>query len=1021
MLSIYKASAGSGKTFTLAREYIRLLFMQAGQTHQHPHKHILAVTFTKKATAEMKERIMRELYILATTPDRSPHYQYLLSDFALNEQQLRQRAKDLLFDILQDYTDFAVNTIDGFFQHILRAFAREMGLPAQYELTLDSEQVIQQAVDDLLFRLNNHQLAQDTARWLTQLVGENVEQNRRWNPREQMYNIALHLLTESLQAQLHQARNLLEDKQFLQTYREAMQEICDNHLAALNDILNRAQALLRPVPHDTFNANAIRPFSLSAETLMDKPIHDRGLSETFLKCARGEAPCWKKTAKHVDKARQAWDNGLALCFTQLADYVEGEQARNYHTATIILDNLYLLGLLSDITEQIQRTNIEQNRLPISEVNDYLNRIIDHADAPFIYEKMGERIRHYMMDEFQDTSVMQWDNFRPLIADSNSRGYDNLIVGDIKQSIYRWRNGDWHILADIDKHMPAEEPSQMRDNWRSSHVIVHFNNSLFGRYADYAAAQLNDTFGDGAGLPVLQAYSNYQQQARKQDLSGYVQATFFDEQSAGQALNRLPELLDNIRQRGGTLGDTAVLVRTRDEAQQVCNTLLAAGFEVQSAEGMRIHTHPAVQLIDDLLQLTLTPDNDIVRTHLRLIWNDNADAADTTDPVEQTRHTATLPLYEQVQAIIDILRLDLWDRAAAYLTAYQDLIYTYTTSRTPDTAAWLDWWTKRRNKVGIPAPKTPTAVQVLTIHASKGLEFQTVIIPFLSWSLAAGFRDHGAIHWYRPARPPFVALPVVPVPFGKRMAHSHFQEQYQREVLDLYMDNLNLTYVAFTRPVRELYLFGPTCPDDKQPANIGQLLHTLLGDDYAEGQPVAFAPLQTTDEAPVRQQTYVSTPVGNRLRLRTRSLDQDGELSPLQTGTLMHEWLARLDTLDQADAQLQKLIDEGLVAPGQVPELRHNMELFSDLVQGRHWFDTDLTILRETDILTTSGNTFRPDRVVLQQTPQGTKAIVIDYKFGTEQRPAHREQVRNYMTLLNRMGYITEGWLVYVTLRQILPV
>lgn len=953
MLTLYKASAGSGKTYTLAYEYIRLLLKS---THTDTFRHILAVTFTKKATAEMKERILRELHLLSTNPDKSPYTTKLEKQLHLSKDQIQEQAEQCLHAILQDYTRFAVLTIDSFFQQVLRSFAREAGLPAQYNIELNSDVVVNQAVDDLLFAMNHRQVTQDVNTWLNEFAIDNIDNQRSWNPREATKKLGKQLFSEQLQERLYQLRSLLTNKNALREYRQALESI---------------------------------------------PTEDK---------------------------------------------------IGYATADAILSNLNTLGLLSDIWEQIIRTNREQKRLPIALINSMLRRIIDDTDSPFMYEKLGTWLHHYMIDEFQDTSAMQWKNFYPLVSESDSNGYDNLIVGDIKQSIYRFRNSDWHQLQHVANQFSYCQQPPMGVNYRSARTIVETNNDLFQRYVEWAVNTLNKDFKNlrpSLGEAVSQAYATLHQEVKKKDLCGRVELRWFANKSEEEVCQLAEEeilgLLDNLQARHYRMGQVAMLVREGKDARRITNHLLNHGYNVQSQEGMLVGSHPAVQVLVMLLKLTIEPDDIVTSTRLRrayaehlfpnsptqithfMLSNEPYLTLEQEDAILKAQH---LPLYEQVQQLIADLGLHEWEHSTAYLMAFQDLIYTYSEQHTAEIGTFLQDWEDKQEKAVICSAPSEDAIQVMTIHKSKGLEFDVVILPYMNWDVAPATRDSGKIIWCEPQQAPFNQIPLVPVVFRQDLKKTYFSNEYLEEVLNIYIDNLNLSYVAFTRPVRELYGFGQTVQmgaNDKplKLKNIGQLLHQLLQEapDYHDnyftrGKTEDYiASDEKTDShtmpVTMSKATYHVTPIGNRLRLSTRSV-QD-ELSLQDFGTLMHDWLSLITTENEAEDCLQDMLREGRVREQDLDRMRSEWQHFLKLIADKDWFAPKYNVLKEHAILTASGQTLRPDRVMID----GNHAIVIDYKFGLQQPETHRVQVLDYMAELSRMGYSVEGYLVYVSLSQII--
>jgi len=934
MISLYKASAGSGKTYTLAYEYIRLML-----SHEQAdrYRHILAVTFTKKATAEMKERILKELNLLSADPDRSPYTEALRRDLHIDTETIRRRAQRGLHAVLQDYTRFAVLTIDSFFQQVVQSFAREVGLSAQFTISLDQKEIIRQAVDDIFFALNHRQTTEELSSWIQDFALDNISRNESWSPRDKVQEFSHALFTERLQQLLDRIRPLLTDKDLLRRYRQALEAI----------------------PED-----------------------------------------------------------------------EGHM-RERATADAILKNLNTLGMLSDVWQQIQRTNREQKRLPIDQIKSLLHRIIDDADSPFIYEKIGTRYHHYMIDEFQDTSAMQWQNFRPLVAESNSNGYRNLIVGDVKQSIYRFRNSDWHLLQHLPQEFPDCEQPQMDTNYRSARTIVETNNDLFARYVNWVALQFEQSkeMPSELGEAVRQAYATLHQQAKRQDLTGRVRLQWFEaknkEHFLEQADQAVLDLLPTLRDRHYRMGQITMLVRNGREGGRMAELLLRNGYEVESQQGLLVGSHPAVQVLIHLLRLTICPQDEITRTCLKRIL-----PSLTPEQEASVAGAQLLPIYEQVQQLIQVLELHTWPRATAYLTAFQDLIYAYSEQQTAEIGTFLEYWEQHAESTYINSTPSEEAIRIMTIHKSKGLEFDVVVLPYMCWDISTGRGDSGKIMWCRPTEPPFDMLPYVPIGFRKSLTKREqhlFMEDNYRELCNCYIDNLNLSYVAFTRPVRELYGFGRVAKQTQKglsAQDIGQLFHMLLQDDpdchdlcFERGQALPYeAPDRSVDRFAMPTTTlpaaYHVTPIGSRLQLSTRGI-QD-ELSLQDFGTLMHDWLALIRTPEDAEPRLRDLLRDGRVREQDLPRMRQEWAHFQQLIADRDWFSSDYQVVSERAILTASGRTIRPDRVMLRD----RQAVVIDYKFGQHLNPAHRTQVQDYMSQLSQMGYTVQGYLVYVTLSKI---
>lgn len=1030
MLSIYKASAGSGKTYTLTREYLKMMLAdyRPAADGRLPHSHILAVTFTKKATAEMKERILQSLYTLSVTPKESPYLNDLIRECGLRQDEIQARAQELMVGILQDYTHFSVSTIDGFFQQVIRTFAMELGLPTTYDLSMDGEEIILQAVDDVFRQVRAAADGDDAVTtWLTAFAQDNIDNDSRWNPKDAVGQFSRELLREQLIRHLAEVRKAFADKDGLRRYQAELKRICSDTEKEIRGLQQEACRLTEGV--EGLNKNALTPFTKPVGDLIDK-----GLGATFLKVlGNPKSIC---TVSKTTKAQQAeiaalYEQHLQPLFEAMRELFEGTRMRDYYTAAAILRNLYATGLLQDVAGQVESTNRRLGRLPISDINRLINNIIDGQDAPFIYERIGQYLHHFMMDEFQDTSSLQWENFRPLIQEAEAVNRGNLIVGDVKQSIYRWRNSEWRLLEGVEREFANTCLPAMKDNWRTAPVVVAENEEVISRYSNWVAdcldadAQEWDMPELSASVRRIYAPQSVHQEAQKK-LAGVFRMQFFDgEDAEQQCLDALPPLLEQLKGEGFAMGDVAMLVRQTREAEVLAHYLIEQGYNVQSAEGLRVQSHPAVQLIVNLLQQQQQPDNEITAAKIRQLH-----PVFTEDEQAAVEHAQQLPLYEQVQAIIGALRLTEQEGALPYLTTFQDYVYQFTQSRVADVQSFLDYWERKSRRASVPSPNARDAIRIMTIHSSKGLEFDVVVLPFLTWDVMKIRASE--ILWCTPKKEPFDGMPLVAVGASSKLLNTWFREDYIREVVSQYIDNLNLTYVAFTRPKYRLYAFGGMWAKDSKGApkigNVGHLLSYLYRDDLDENgafERVAegdLRPKKHTEEGEgcTREAQYVSSPMGERLVLRSRAEDDFAPDTPLATvdlGILMHEWLSHINTWDDAERALQRMQDCGRVTAAQATLLRGQLQQLRQLLdkeQHTDWFDGTYSVLTERDILVPDSGTCRPDRVMLRD----THAVVIDYKFGSEHKRQYHEQVRDYMTLLQKMGYTVEGYLVYVALSKI---
>ena len=871
MLTVYRASAGSGKTFRLTGEYIRLLFKDQ---HNNRHRSILAVTFTNKATGEMKSRIILELHKLATRQP-SDYLIELMEHYQLSEEQVRERASKILVNILHDYSSFSISTIDKFFQQVIRAFAREIGVHGGYALELDSTQVLEQAVDNLFFDLSadENKLLLD---WLTRFAEERIEQSENWNMRANILELGKEIFKENYQHKASAVNEKLHDREFLRSFRSELSGIIQSFDDDLKRISDEAKRL---IGNKGITLEEFKGGSRSGMKTLDKVTEKQELSATFRKMAESVDECYTKTTPRglKDAIGELYSGGLQACMKQLIERVDSGIIA-YNTATIIRKHLNTLGILSDLSVQIQKLTNDQNTMLIADSNLLLHKIIDQSSTPFIYEKTGLRIDHFMIDEFQDTSVMQWKNFLPLIGNSLASGNDNLVVGDVKQSIYRWRNSDWKLLdSRIYSDLSGErlEDRSLDTNYRSDRQVVEFNNSFFTRAADILQEKLNETIHPVVSvLPELEpmrtiirnAYRQTVQYTKKNAGEGFVRFQFIDKKESedgwkSASLEQLPALVEDIQRRGFRPCDIAVLVRTNNEEQQVIEKLLNyktmptassnCSYDIIGNEGLLIASASAVRFLTGILHLFIHPNDPVQQAIVSyeygrgaLGMNENEALAavfQQQQPGLLCRHFSEeenaevqalkhLSLFEMCEQLIYRYKLADWHGEAVFLQAFQDVIFSYSTGKTADLNTFLLWWEKKGQRQTIAMPENEQAMRVMTIHKSKGLDFKVVIMPFCDWSLDSRMRP---VIWCDTPVEPFSQLPMVPVEYTKKLGESYFAGQYYSEMMHTFIDNLNVAYVAFTRARNEMHCLcaRPTVKKDGSItlSGISALLYTLLAD------------------------------------------------------------------------------------------------------------------------------------------------------------------------------------------------
>lgn len=1073
MLTVYRASAGAGKTHKLTGEYLKLLFARPGA-----YRRILAVTFTNKATDEMKSRIIEELYHLSSGKP-SDYVAPLASAYKLEEKQVRQQAREVLVAILHDYASFNISTIDRFFQQTMRAFTREIGLQGGYGIEMDQELVLTEAVDRMLAGLEKPE-NKELLGWLLRFAEEKIENGGEWNLRRDIMGLGRELFKERYKAAGEAVATDLADKQALDAYKERLYAIIRAVENEAKEWGKRAMELLdqyRLSPSD-FKGGSRSPlyyFEKLARGEMKEP------TATFLKLADNEEAYCTKTMKSgmrqligcvYHEGLNEYVKGVVALFANLTDY---------YTAKEIVRYYYTLGILTDLSRQIAAYREEKNVMLIADTTELLNRVIAGSDAPFIYEKTGTYVDHYMIDEFQDTSGMQWDNFKPLVEESLAHRYDNLVVGDVKQSIYRFRNSDWKLLDEqVQRDFPPAllREETLKENWRSCRYIVDFNNALF-TIAPALLQGLYNEMLDGAPLTepektrlatrLVGAYDHSFQQVPPpfRQKAGHVQVTFLETEGETdwreEALCRLPGLLERLQDNGYALKEIAILVRTNREGAQVADALLAykeahaSGryrYDIISDEALFVSGSPAVRFLVTLSRYLKDP-GDRARRQLAFFsfaaltgffdvtGEDRELPYEAFDALqEELLRLSRLPLYEMAEGLYRLFA----DRFAAneqvFLQAYLDMVSEYARKESPDLGRFLRWWDESGNKKTIATPDEQNAVRILTVHKSKGLGFKAVILPFCDWEI-----DHRptkpVILWCRPEGRPFDRLPLVPVRYSQQLVQTRFAKDYFEERLHAFMDNLNTLYVAFTRAKEELLCLAPRPKrregEAEQPDKITSVASLLWSSfatpvaDTRQGDPLLSLPDAFDRETgclelgdwwhpasrgdkgdgveEIRMSPLRSIPYDDRLQLRLMGKGFCFDDRRRKHGTLMHEVLSGIRTGADIAAAVERYRLAGVIGGEEAQQLAARLDSLLALPAVRPWFDGSTRVLNEVEILFGKGLSKRPDRVMIA--PSGT-VTVVDYKFGEKKSRRYVKQVREYMELVRRMGYAeVAGYLWYV--------
>jgi len=1067
-LNIYKASAGSGKTFALTLAYLKLLF-----AHPGIYRHILAVTFTNKAAGEMKQRILSRLHCLFQASDGTcgEEMKQLKEATGMEEEAIRKRAGELLSEILNNYSGFSVGTIDKFFQSVIRAFTHEIGIQPGYNLELDHRRVLSMAVDRLFQDLGNQQELQ---RWLIRYAMERMEKSLSWDFRREIIQLGEQLFKESFQELfLHNDFSLLE-KKYLDLFRADLDELEEQELSA---IAHCARQALEEMREHGVNPEDFKGAGRSPATLFVSALDGKRIDFTAPRIAAlEESEKWLK--KDAGPAMEAL---TVESLIPLLNQVYGHQ-EILNTIAAVRENFYTLGILGDIREYVQAYTSERNLFLIADSGRFLRGIIGGNQVPFVYERTGNRYSHLMLDEFQDTSLFQYDNFRPLLDNSLASGQENLVVGDVKQSIYRWRNSDWKILAsDLERDFAHQEirVEPLQENYRSREQLVRFNNSVFQLSSrllsetiekELLGSSVHRQEAEGEVERFRSAWRDVVQQVPQQlqGTGGRVRMEIFDTEEAPfreQVLEVLPSWVDEIMDTGIEAGEIAILVRTRKEGVAVANRLLEharstgkdRSFRLVSNDSLLLGYNTAVSLLISVLRYLMHPhhalNNALLKYHAfrsglisgmgpgSLLDDDlSPEKLLPADFIDRKLWLLQLPLFELIESLINLFELGKQADDLPYLQALQDVVIDLQRRGPIGIREFLDYWEQTGAGKSISFSESSNAIRIITIHKAKGLEFKAVMVPFCDWDLTTDARNINIL-WCPTSGTPLERIPVVPLRFSSKLAATLFSGAYYTERMKGYMDRLNLMYVAFTR-ARDLLYIGIPSRENRGLKNTGDLIQAILpqkphnqpctailagsmeGRVLSLGEMPAYSP-EPENEDPWRFTSYPVNRGSRLLKIHLRSdqyfLDEEGVYrTGRMYGNLMHRLFSMIDAVEDVDRAVMSLQREGLLPGHETKALAERVRGILGREEVSAWFPSDgsSSVFKERSLLCGSGEVLRPDRVIVE----GEKAMVIDFKFGEKERASYHQQVRRYMEQLVLMGFKSvEGYLWYVVLDRIIKI
>ena len=1108
-LTVYRASAGSGKTFTLAVEYISLLVKDPEN-----YQHILAVTFTNKATQEMKMRILSQLYGIANSLQSSQQYFNKVKEKTnMPDAVIRNNARAALTLLIHRYNNFRILTIDAFFQQVLRNLAHELGQTANLRVDLNNEEITEKAVDQMIESLEK---GQPVLQWISTYINNSIEDDNGWNIIGKIKTFGTNIFKDFYKAHEANLKEQLSNADDFKVYETTLRK-------RRNDIRKTFNSKARSILNEIKNANLDIPSNYRSglyKYLTDSaiaPLTNKPLKAGVLKANESPQNWTSSKCAKADK-QQIQTLAAEVLSAQLSELIayNNDNWNEFQSIQLTLSHLSELRLLHAIADAVDNLTKDTNRFMLSNTQALLKELIADSDTPFIFERIGARLKHVMIDEFQDTSTIQWQNFQVLLANCMAQELSqNLIVGDIKQSVYRWRQGDWGILNNIEKSFAHQKIrlETLDYNYRSEKRIIDFNNAFWEQCVANTAKEVAQDDAEKAKI-VQKAYEDVAQKTHKTTENGFVKISLYPSKSMKEAV--LEELIETIKELfnngygGKNQSKIAILVRSKSNIQDIVNALLQSfGNEINivSDEAFRLDASLSVNIIVSAMHLLTHPDDVLTRGKLVKLYNQEVLKKPLTDTdllvsinesnnidtknidKKERRKLATeqqmaklnsqlppeyvanrelllgLPIVDLVDKLFMLFGLDQLEGQSSYICTLYDTLNDFLKDHTADIDDFINEWENSLSSKTIQSDEIE-GIRIMTIHKSKGLEFDNVIIPFCNWEM----EKKGTLWCETKNKPaPYNKLPLLPIDFSRdKLIGTVFEDDYKEEHFQNIVDNLNLLYVAFTRASKNLFVFGlrqgkttldniakGTPPGNRSyaielalrqvseqlqgsslsfPDDIGSEIHfeygTLVPETHEKEHAVADNPfLIKPDKHIVSIATYPQAATFKQSNksiefVKGEDVDPSDRTRYIKIGNVLHQLFSTIYTTADIPARLNELEQQGIIYNDEITsaQLRTRIEDAITNPQVQEWFSKRWQLYNECTILEYNKDTnemeeHRPDRVMTD----GKEFVVVDFKFGKE-REEYKKQVQQYMEILIRMGHKkVSGYLWYVVKNNVVEV
>ncbi|SFU26970.1 ATP-dependent exoDNAse (exonuclease V) beta subunit (contains helicase and exonuclease domains) [Pustulibacterium marinum] len=1010
---IYNASAGSGKTFTLVKEYLKILL---SGNYADGFKQILAITFTNKAVGEMKERIVENLSDFANNPlvaEENDMFKSLMADLNIDAVTLQTRSRKVLKKILHNYAFFDVSTIDKFNHRLIRTFALDLKLPQNFEVALETDLLLKEAVDNLIANAGNDK---KLTKVLIDFVLEKVDDDKSWDISNDIFEASKKIINENHYKPLSKLKHKTVDD-FLVLKKSIKSKIDLSEKL----IKSEAQKVL-----DTIQNEGLEFTDFSRKTL---PNH----FEKHLSGSHYGNPYKNKLEENIANGSGIYPAKLAedkkASIDSLLPAIEEAfqiiKKNYFHLSFLknIYKNLVPLTVINSVQKELQHIKDDENLVLISEFNATISETIKDQPAPFIYERLGEKYRFYFIDEFQDTSEMQWNNLVPLIdsalaGESLSEQKGSLfLVGDAKQAIYRWRGGNPEQFINLftktnNPFQISAENNNLGTNYRSYDAIINFNNAFFNFAKSYLTSETHQELYE----------LSFQESNRKK--GGYVGIEFIesnDEQHDNEIyVERTLNTIQQTIEKGYTYKDIAVLTRKNSQGVMVANALAEANIPIVSSETLLLKNSGKIQFLNNLVRYSIYPESQEIKAKL-LLYLAFQQKQETThtfikNRIELTSETAfqdysfslyaflQKPFYDAIQYAIQ--QFELADESDAYLQYYLDILLEFNEKYKEGATAFINYWDEKGDRLSLVAPDGMDAVSLYTVHKSKGLEFPVVIYPFVQDEII----ESRSQTWVHVDAEEFSGFDNLFINANKDFAEISEEANTLKEIIDTRsaLDNMNVLYVALTRAVKQLHIISHSKAKENSYA---KLLQDFVAKEKGEVQ--NYNPIwgensylaEKTKEASIINDTIPFR--GGNAKKTLNIVTKNGMLwdtkqqNAIEKGNIIHQLLANIKTEKDIEFSIEKALVEGVIAENETNDIKTTLQtLIHHPDLSSYFTDETYSIFNEREIVTNTGALLRPDRLMLGN----NEAIIIDYKTGS-MSSRYQTQLDSYENALKNMGFI----------------